>query len=147
MPTPKTIEGGRYTQINILFPSSQVELPPAERFIAFPPEAQKAILDAFQREQMERHSWLKNQQANDHALNMLEQKHYFTWRLSGTLVGGLLTISTITLGAWLVGHGAGATGVSMMIVATAGLIGTAIYGHKSLARSEPKDDKAPTKNA
>ena len=147
VPAPKAFAGGHYTQVNILFPASEVELPPAERFTAFPPEAQKAILDAFQREQMERHAWLKNQQANEHALNLLDQKHYFIWRLSGTLIGGFLTLGTIALGAWLVAHGAGATGVSMMIVAAAGLVGTAIYGHKALSGKEPAAGRATTKDS
>ena len=137
---PKSGEGGRYTQINILFPSSEVELPPAERFNAYPPEAQKAILEAFQREQVERHAWLKAQQANDHAVNMLEQKHHFVWRLAGTVTGGLLTLSTIALGAWLVAHGAGATGVAMLIGAAAALVGTAVYGHKATAQQQKRGE-------
>jgi hypothetical protein len=142
---PKTVEGGRYTQINILFPSGEVELPAADRFSAYPPEAQKAILEAFQREQIERHAWLKTQQSNDHALNTLDQKHFFIWRLVGTLTGGLLTLSTIALGAWLVAHDASATGVSMMIAAAAGLVGTAIYGQRALSAQTPEKEKPSKK--
>ena len=53
---------------HIMFPASEVELPSADKYNAFPPEAQKAILAGFQLEQTERHAWLKNQQRNDHAL-------------------------------------------------------------------------------
>jgi TRAP-type C4-dicarboxylate transport system substrate-binding protein len=72
VPSPhhQQTERPHYTQVNILFPSEQVELPSADKFKAFPAEAQKAILTAFEREQIERHLWLKNQQANEHTLNM-----------------------------------------------------------------------------
>jgi hypothetical protein len=80
----------QYTQVNILFPATQVELPPAEKFNAFPPEAQKAIIDAFKTEQLQRHTWLRNQQHNDHQLNTLSQKNYFTWRMGGLICATVL---------------------------------------------------------
>lgn len=49
-PEPQRFEN-HYTQVNIMFPASEVELPAAEKYNAFPPEAQKAILLGFQREQ------------------------------------------------------------------------------------------------
>jgi hypothetical protein len=132
----------RYTQINILFPSNHVELPEADKFNAFPPDAQKAILTAFEREQTERHAWFKNQQRNDHQLNVYEQRYQFVWRQTGTICGALLTLSTIGLGAWLVRNGAGATGVAMMIGAAAVLIGTAVYGHRAHRdHASPSEDK------
>lgn len=135
----RTGETGQYTQINIMFPSSEVELPPADRLNAFSPEAQKAILAGFEREQAERHSWLKIQQANDHALNMQAHRFFFWWRLSGTLIAGTLAIVTIILGAWLVSKGASATGVAMMLTAAATLIGTAVYGHAVAAKDKPAE--------
>lgn len=129
----------RYTQINILFPSNEAELPPAERLKAFPPEAQRAILAGFEREQKERHAWLKTQQGNDHEINMLLQRNFFWWRMSGTLLGGGLAALVIGLGAWLVAAGASATGVAMMISAAAVVIGSAVYGHVENKRaSEPE---------
>jgi uncharacterized membrane protein len=129
----------RYTQINILFPSSDAELPSADKFRAFPPEAQIAILEGFKKEQQERHAWLKTQQSNEHELNIQGQRHYFYWRLTGTIFGGLLAILTIGMGAWLVAHGASATGVGMMLVAAATIIGSAVYGHKTKQNAEPEE--------
>jgi len=122
---------GIYTQVNILFPSEQVELPSAEKFKAFPPDAQKAILAAFEREQIERHVWLKNQQANEHQLNLQSGRQYFIWRLTGTIAGAILAISALVAGASLVQSGASTIGVMFMILAVAGLVGTAIYGHRA----------------
>ena len=124
---------GHYTQINVLFPSSQVELPPAEKFNPFPPEAQKAILAAFEKEQAERHIWLKNQQTYDHSINLEVQRGYIVWRMTGTIVGGILVLSCIIVGALLIYHGASAFGMAMITAALGGLIGTAIYGHKNRA--------------
>lgn len=59
---PPPIAGG-YTQINVLFPSTSVELPSAEKFKEFPEEAQKTIIAAFRIEQQHRHQWLSAQQA------------------------------------------------------------------------------------
>ena len=123
--------GNNYTQVNILFPSEQVELPAAEKLSAFSPEAQNAILVAFSREQIERHAWLKKQQANDHQYNMQSEKHFFYWKISGVVGGIILALGALLTGAWLVTHGCSAVGTTMMIIAVAGLVGTAIYGHKS----------------
>jgi uncharacterized membrane protein len=134
--------GGNYTQVNILFPSEQVELPAAEKFTAFPPEAQKAILAAFEREQIERHAWLKNQQANEHQFNMQSGRHYFYWKIAGVFGGVILALGALFTGAWLATHGASAIGTSIMIAAVAGLVGTAIYGHK--ANESPKTEDEST---
>ncbi len=142
---------GNYTQVNILFPSGQVELPSAEKFKAFPPEAQKAILTAFEREQIERHAWLKNQQANEHQLNLQSGRHFFIWRLTGTIAGAVLAISALVAGAWLVKNGASAVGAMFIILAVAGLVGTAIYGHRAqkIASQEElaNSDKSPVKQS
>ena len=119
---------GNYTQINVLFPSSQVELPPADKFNAFPPDAQKAILDAFKLEQGERHSWLKNQQANEHCLNMQSGRHNFRWRIVGTICGMFVLIAALGFGSWLIKNGASGAGVFLLIVAVGTMIGSAIYG-------------------
>ena len=123
--------GGNYTQVNIMFPASEVELPPAEKYNAFPPDAQKAILLGFQREQMERHGWLKNQQRNDHVLNVNAQRFAFYMQIAGLFTAFVIVIVMIIGGAWLVASGASAWGVSLIITAIAGLAGTAIYGHKA----------------
>ena len=122
---------GNYTQINVLFPSSQVELPPADKFNAFPPEAKKAILDAFNREQAERHKWLTNQQNNEHALNMQSGKYNYRWRIMGTTMGAIVLISAIGFASWLVKNGASTIGVFLMLTAIGAMIGSAIYGQKS----------------
>ena len=128
-----------------MFPSSEVELPPAERLNAFGAEAQRAILAGFEREQKERHAWLKIQQANDHALNLQAQNFYFWWRLSGTIIAGILAVVTIGLGAWLVSKGASGTGIAMMLVAAATVIGTAVYGHKAAEKENPPEVDPPAK--
>ena len=138
--SPRKIEGHFYTQVNVQFPSEQVELPPAEKFNAFSPEAQKAILAAFEKEQTQRHAWLKNQQAIDHSLNTQKVRYVFWWRLNGTFCGTIIVLSTIGLGAWLVKGGASAVGVSMMIGATGGLIIAAIYGHTSNGHQPEEQD-------
>lgn len=53
--------------INVMFPSSEVELPAPERFNAFPEDARAAIIEGFRVEQAKRHAWIERQQANDHA--------------------------------------------------------------------------------
>lgn len=121
-----------------------MEFPSAEKYKAFPVDAQREILEGFRREQMARHEWLKSQQANDHEINIVAQKNFYRWRLISAAFGGGLAILTISLGAWLVSKGASGTGVSMMVTAAAVLIGSAVYGHK-VARSEPEtEDQALT---
>jgi len=137
IPPPKKLEGN-YTQINVLFPSSQVELPEAEKFKAFPPEAQKAILDAFQKEQSERHVWLKNQQTNEHALNMQTSRHYFRWRITGTIGGVIVLLAALGFGTDLVLNKASAVGVFLMLAAVGGMIGAAIYG-RAQSESPPSE--------
>ncbi len=70
LPNPLPPTAPNYTQVNILFRATEVELPNADKFNAFPPDAQKALLMAFRTEQLQRHNWLQTQQNNDHALNM-----------------------------------------------------------------------------
>lgn len=127
----------QYTQVNILFPATQVELPPAEKFNAFPPDAQKAILDAFKTEQLQRHTWLRNQQHNDHQLNTLSQNNYFKWRMAGLFCATLLSIVIFAIGAILVLFGAPAVGVAVLVSAVAGLVGTVIYGHRIMRAPQP----------
>jgi hypothetical protein len=122
---------GNYTQINVLFPSSQVELPSAEKYKAFPPEAQAAILEAFKIEQSERHAWLRSQQSNEHALNMQSGRHYYQWRTFGTGCGAIIVIAALGFGSWLVKNGASGVGVFLMLVAIGGMVGSAIYGHNA----------------
>jgi hypothetical protein len=120
----------QYTQVNILFPATQVELPPAEKFNAFPPEAQKAILEAFKTEQIQRHNWLRNQQHIDSKLNTKTSDNYFKWRMAGLFCATILALGVFVLGAILVLFGAPAIGVAVLISAVAGLVGTAIYGQR-----------------
>jgi hypothetical protein len=140
IPRPKQSVGNNYTQVNILFPSEQVELPAAEKFAAFPPEAQKAILAAFEREQIERHAWLQRQQSNDHDFNMQSGRHLFNWKIAGIIGGVVLALGAFVTGAWLVSHGCSGFGAALIIGAIGGLIGTAIYGHKS---NQPNKDEGP----
>jgi hypothetical protein len=127
----------QYTQVNILFPATQVELPPAEKFNAFPPDAQKAIIDAFKTEQLQRHTWLRNQQHNDHQLNTLTQNNYFKWRMAGLICATILSTVIFAIGAILVLFGAPVVGVAVLISAVAGLVGTAIYGQRVVTASQP----------
>ncbi len=140
VPLPKRMEGN-YTQINVLFPSSQVELPTAEKFKAFPPEAQTAILEAFKIEQSERHVWLRNQQGNEHALNMQSGRHYYRWRISGTVCGTIVVIAALWFGSWLVKNGASGVGVFLMLAAIGGMIGSAIYGHNANSTLQEKGEE------
>jgi hypothetical protein len=121
-----------YTQVNILFPATDVELPPADRFNEFPPEAQKALLEAFKTEQLQRHRWLHTQQHHDHELNKQAQANYFRWRMAGLRWGGIVAMTVLLIGAWMVYIGAPVIGVSMLIGAVAGLVGTAVYGHRAI---------------
>jgi hypothetical protein len=130
-----------YTQVNFLFPATEVELPLPEKYIGFPPEAQKAILVAFRAEQLERHNWLRNQQKNDHELNLKVQSNYFRWRLSGLTSATILALAVLIIGALLVYHGAPIVGVALLVTAIAGLIGTAIYGHQAPAM---QGEQSPT---
>ena len=135
--TPSAAVETRYTQVNVLFPAGETELPSAEKFNAFPPEAQAAILAAFQAEQAHRHGWLDRQQSHEHALNLQSQRQYFIWRLAGLTVGALMTMGTLGMGVWLISRGAPATGVALIITATAVLVGTAVYGHQARAAGKP----------
>lgn len=127
---PKVGEASQYTQINVMFPSAEVELPPAEKFNAFPPEARAAILEAFRIEQRERHEWLKNQQKNDHELNMLKSSNYYRFRMCGSIFAGLIALVIVAGSIWLIAHGASTYGVSILLTAGAGLILSAIYGRQ-----------------
>lgn len=135
--TPR--QDAHYTQVNIMFPASEVELPAAEKFNAFPPEAQKAILVGFQREQMERHNWLKSQQKNDHQINVNAQKFAFITQNLGTAIGGAVIITMLIVGTILILNGAAAEGVALFIMNVGGLIGVAIWGHKERAKEGPKE--------
>ena len=146
-PPPQKVPTGNYTQVNILFPSEQVELPPAEKFNAFPAEAQRAILSAFDREGIARHEWLKTQQKNEHEFNMQGGRHFFIWRMSGAIMGGILAITFLIGSIILVKSGASVIGIAMMLTAMAGIVGTAIYGHKVAIQQAPQKPKAePSEN-
>jgi uncharacterized membrane protein len=142
----REIPQGPYTQINILFPASSIELPSADKFKEFPPEAQQAILAAFRIEQTHRHQWLGQQQANDHALNILRQKHAFWTRMVGIIAGVFLVATALGFSVWLIQMGQAIWGVAILIASVAGLIGTAIYGHKArfVPTQEPGSDQPPT---
>lgn len=137
---------GNYTQVNILFPSEQVELPSAEKFKAFPPEAQKVILAAFEREQIERHGWLKNQQGYEYRLNMEYNHEHFVLRLTGTITASILALALLLVGAWLVRSGSSSVGVAAIIAAVGGVVGTAVYGRRhSQSTPQPKSEPAESK--
>ena len=114
-----------------------MELPPADKYTAFPEEAQKAILVGFSLEQKNRHEWLKEQQRIDFKLNSRAQGFNFFWRLAGMIIGATIIIFTMYFGVNLIKAGASASGVAMIIAAIATLIGTAIYGHKATTRRIP----------
>lgn len=134
-----------YTQVNIMFPASVVELPSADRYNAFPPEAQKAILEGFKREQAERHAWLKTQQHNEHVLNLNAQRHTFVSQNLGTICGTLIVLSLIGLGAMLVHMGVPAAGGALIVTAIGGVIGVAVYGHRETVKTAaPKEPAVPT---
>jgi len=140
-------EGNFYAQVNFLFPATEVELPPPEKFAGFPLEAQKAILVAFRTEQLERHNWLRNQQKNDHELNLKVQSNFFRGRLSGLCAATVLALTVLIIGALLVYHGAPIVGVALLVTAIAGLIGTAIYGQQAPAtQGEQVQNPPPEKN-
>lgn len=122
-----------YTQVNILFRATEVELPSADKFNGFPPDAQKALLAAFRTEQLQRHAWLKSQQENDYKLNVRIQGNDFQLRLASLGCATLLAIVFLLIGAWLIHEGAPAIGVAMLTAAITSLVGTAIYGHKALS--------------
>ncbi len=131
-----------YAQVNFLFPATEVELPPPEKFIGFPAEAQKAILIGFRTEQLERHNWLRNQQKNDHELNLKVQSNYFRWRIWGLCSATILALAVLIIGAVLVYHGASIIGVALLVTAIAGLIGTAIYGHQATPATQEERNQA-----
>jgi uncharacterized membrane protein len=130
-----------YTQINFLFPQSSVELPSADKFKEFPPEAQKVILETFKLEQHHRHQWITTQQTNNHAINMLRQKHAFWNQISNRVAGVVLVLAAFVCGLLLIQMGQTIWGVGCFIVSVAILIGTAVYGHK--ARSAPIQESQP----
>jgi len=137
---PQRVEG-HYTQVNIMFPASEVELPSADTFNAFPPEAQKAILVGFRAEQNGRHAWLTNQQKSDHELNLAAQRFSFISQIIGTVIGGMLVFLMIGCGTYLLSKGVSAAGVCMIIGAIGGLAGTAIYGHRAARPRENQQEK------
>lgn len=140
---PRRIPAGSYTQVNIVFPSAQVELPSPDKFKAFPPDAQKVILDAFQNETAQRHEWIRSQQANDHELNLASESHYFAWRMTGTIGGAILSISLLVGGIWLVKNGASAIGAASMLLSISTVVLAAIYGRSVTL---PKLGKAEAEN-
>ncbi len=80
-------------------------MPDADKFNAFPPDAQKALLMAFRTEQLQRHNWLQTQQNNDHALNMRAQSNDFRLRIAGLVcatVRDRLAFTFLLIGAWLI---------------------------------------------
>ena len=106
-------------------------MPSGDKFREFPEQAQKAILDGFREEQDHRRKWLEAQQRNDHELNLLRQRHAFVLRAMGMGFGCILVLSTLSGGVWLIHTGATPSGVAIILAGVAGLIGTAIYGHKA----------------
>jgi membrane associated rhomboid family serine protease len=99
-------------------------------------------LKAFEREQIERHAWLKNQQTYDFQLNSQAASQYFTWRMTGTIFGGVISIVALIVGGWLVKNGASFLGASAMFAAFGGLVGTAIYGHRVASREAEAEEKS-----
>jgi len=130
-----------------MFPSEQVELPDAEKFKAFPPEAQKAILEAFSREQTERHKWLANQQSNEFKFNMQSGRHFFYWKMGGLIGGVFLALGVLVIAAWLIKNGASVVGISLIIAAVGTLVGTAIFGHHTKQPPIPKVPESSTTSA
>lgn len=95
---------------------------------------------------MERHAWLRSQQRNDHDLNINAQRHGFLLQLTGTIGGTLIVLGMIISGTSLLKAGASAAGVAMIIVALAGLAGTAIYGHRAARGKDlTRREEAPKK--
>ena len=121
---------GAYTQINFLFPPSAVDLPSADKFKEFPPEAQQAILAAFRVEQTHRHQWVTNQQANDHALNILRQKHAFQIRVLGLGAALVIVLASLGFSAWLIQMGQTIWGVAVLI-ASVGVARRAEFARRS----------------
>jgi hypothetical protein len=120
-----------------MFPASEVELPSADKFNAFPPEAQKVILLGFQREQMERHNWLKNQQKNDHQINLHAQRFAFVTQNLGTIMGAAVLIVLIIAGTTMILRGIPTAGASVLIATLGGFIGIALYGHHERTKAAP----------
>lgn len=132
-----------YTQVNILFEATEVELPDAEKFNGYPPEAQTALLVGFRTEQLQRHGWLSKQQDNDFRLNFRSIQQDFWMRLCGLFCALILALVFLRSGAQLILHGASAIGVVMLVGAISGLVGTAIYGHKALNAPQPGPPATP----
>lgn len=136
---PRSLPAQNYTQINVMFPASQVELPSADKFNAFPEPAQEAILAGFRAEQAERHAWLQRQQKNEHELNMGAQRWAGTVQVLGLLSGVAIVGTILWGGIILLKAGASSGGIALIVTALAGLVGTAVYGHRAKAqRNEPK---------
>jgi hypothetical protein len=98
------------------------------------------LLQAFKLEQSERHAWLKNQQANEHCLNMQSGRHNFRWRLAGTICGMVVLIAALAFGSWLIKNGASGAGVFLLIVAVGTMIGSAIYGQSQKVPNSPTEN-------
>jgi hypothetical protein len=88
---------------------------------------------------------MTNQQANNHALNMLRQKHAFWIRVLGLIAIVILVLASFGCGVWLIEIGQTMWGVALFIGSVAGLIGTAIYGHN--ARSAPSQESEEAEQA
>jgi len=127
----------------MLFRSTEVELPPADKYLAFPLEAQKAILLGFRSEQLQRHELLRRQQDNDHHLTIRAQ-HFALIKNALGVVGAISIVFTLVNGGIaLLNNGATAYGVSLIFTAIAGVIGTTIYGHRAIKSSSNDSEAEP----
>ena len=133
----------RRPEVNMLFRSTEVELPPADKYLAFPLEAQKAILLGFRSEQLQRHELLRRQQDNDHHLTIRAQ-HFALIKNALGVVGAISIVFTLVNGGIaLLNNGATAYGVSLIFTAIAGVIGTTIYGHRAIKSSSNDSEAEP----
>ncbi len=80
-----------------------------------------------------RNDYLDGMCQKDHRVSrMRAQSNDFRLRIAGLVCATVLAFTFLLIGAWLIYGGAPAVGVSLLVTAVAGLVGTAVYGHKAV---------------
>lgn len=115
------------------------DYPPPDILKEYPDEVTTSLVKLTEKEQVSRHAFGEKEQAHRHEFNESNLRSVTTLRIIGMVCGTVLALTTIISGAILLANDKGLLGFGVLLMAGAGLVGTAIYGHK--AKRPNKEEK------